>query len=59
MSSTELVDIYRKLYSTDKEKIVNVETRTEDSVFITVDTGILMKYIFTYRSKTDYSISMA
>ena len=59
MTRQDLLEIFKKEYPTRKDHIVRVETRNENSIFVTIDTGILVKYIFTYKDKTDYSLKLA
>lgn len=59
MTRQDLLKIFKKEYPTCKDNIIRVETRNENSIFVTIDTGILVKYIFTYKDKTDYSLKLA
>jgi hypothetical protein len=59
MTRQDLLEIFKKEYPTRKDNIIRVETRNENSIFVTIDTGILVKYIFTYKDKTDYSLKLA
>lgn len=59
MTRKDLLDIFKKEYPTRKDHIARVETRNENSIFVTIDAGILVKYIFTYKDETDYSLKLA
>lgn len=54
-----LLEIFKKEYPTRKDHIVKVETRDKNSIFVTIDGGIQVTYIFTYKNKTDYSLKLA
>jgi len=59
MTRQDLLEIFKNEYPTRKDHIVRVETRNENSIFVTIESGILVKYIFTYKDKTNYSLKLA
>ena len=59
MTKQDLLALFKKEYPTRKDHIIRVETRDENSIFVTVDVGFLIKYIFTYKDETNYSLELA
>ena len=59
MTKQDLLELFKKEYPTRKDHIIRVETRDKNSIFVTVDAGFLIKYIFTYKDKADYSLELA
>lgn len=59
MLRNELIAIFEKIYPSLAKNCIRIETRTENSLFITVDKGVLDKYVFEYKNPNDYKLYIA
>lgn len=59
MSHDELISVFEKIYPILAADCIRIETRTENSLFITVDKGVLNKYVFEYTNPDEYRLYIA